>query len=253
MGRLCQGMVRSTEGKGKRVEGTDNFFVVKYNEIPTYRRKEITYTSVVCEVRPQKEDPNCTRITIGGNCICYPGDVGTLTASLELFKLLIYSVLYRKGARFVWFDINNFYLVIPLNHPEYVRIHLKEIPQKFITKYNFTTYAHYGWVYFRIYKGVYGITHTGKLSNDLLHKRLNTKRYYEATTTPGLWIHKWRPVMFCLTIDNFGIKYVGKQYAQHILSTLQEDYMVTTDWEGKKYTGIDLKWEYKYCTCWLTM
>ncbi len=48
---------------------------------------------VVCEVRPDKDDPNHTQITIGGNHICYPGNVGTNTASLELLKLLLNSVL----------------------------------------------------------------------------------------------------------------------------------------------------------------
>jgi len=51
---------------------------------------------VVCDVRPDKDDPERTRITIGGNRICYPEDVGTNTASLELFKLLLNSVL-RPG------------------------------------------------------------------------------------------------------------------------------------------------------------
>jgi hypothetical protein len=47
----------------------------------------------VCGVHPDKDDPNCTQITIGGNRICYPGNVGTNTASLELLKLLLNSVL----------------------------------------------------------------------------------------------------------------------------------------------------------------
>ena len=101
MCRLFRGIGKNTEGKGKRVEGTDTFFIIYYHDIPVDILKEITYTSVVCEVRPQKEDPNRTQITIGGNRICYPGDVGTPTASLDLFKLLINSVLSRKGARFV--------------------------------------------------------------------------------------------------------------------------------------------------------
>ena len=86
------------------------------------------------------------QITIGGNRICYPIDVGTPTASLELFKLFINSFLSRKGARFVCFDINNFYLGTPLNQPKYAHIHLKDIPQEFIYEYNLTTYAHDGWV-----------------------------------------------------------------------------------------------------------
>ena len=59
--------------------------------------------------------------------------------------------------------------------------------------------------------------------------------------------------MLCLNVDDFGIKYVGGQHAQHVLDTLQEQYTVTTDWEGNKYSGIDLEWDYKSRTCRLTM
>ena len=168
---------------------------------------------VVFEVRPQKEDPNRTQITIGGNRIYYPGDVGTPTTSLELFKILINSVLYRKGAHFVCFDTKNFYLGTPLDHPMYARIHLKDTPQEFIYEYNLTAYAKDGWVYFCTCKGVYGLPQASKLDNDLLLKRLANKGYYESATTPGLWLHKWRPVMFCLTVDDFGIEYVGEHHA----------------------------------------
>ncbi len=58
-----------------------------------HKRKEVCHTMVVCEVRPDKDDPDRTRITICGNCICFPGDVSTNTASLELVKLLLNSVL----------------------------------------------------------------------------------------------------------------------------------------------------------------
>ena len=132
------------------------------------------------------------------------------------------------------FDIKNFYLGTPLDRPKYARIQLKDIPQEFIAEYNLTTYARDGWVYFRVCKGVYGLPQAGKLSNDQLQKRLANKGYYEAATTPRLWLHKWRPVMFCLTVDDFVIKYVGGHHAQHLLTTLQEHYTVTTDWEGKK-------------------
>ncbi len=51
---------------------------------------------VVCENQPDKDDPNHTRITFGGNRICYPGNVGTNTASLELLKLLLNSLPLQK-------------------------------------------------------------------------------------------------------------------------------------------------------------
>ena len=75
---------------------------------------------MVCKVRPEKSDPNRTRIIIGGNRITFPGDVGTPTASLELAKLVFNSALFRPGAKFATFDICNFYLQTPLDRPEYV-------------------------------------------------------------------------------------------------------------------------------------
>ena len=175
MGRLFRGIGKNTEGPGKRIEGTDALFIVHYHDIPADRRKEVNYTSVVYKVRPQKEDPNRTQINIGGNRIYYPGDVGTPTASLKFFKILINSVLSRTGARFVCFDIKKFYLGTPLNRPEYARIHLKDIPDYFIAEYNLTAYARYGWVYFCICKGVYGLPQAGKLANGLLRKRIANK------------------------------------------------------------------------------
>ena len=58
MGRLRQGIGRNKKGTGQRIEGTDTFFAVYYDDIPAGRRKEITYTLVICKVRPQKEYPN---------------------------------------------------------------------------------------------------------------------------------------------------------------------------------------------------
>ena len=86
-------MVVGTNVKGQQVVGTDTFYVILFGDIPHNQRKEITYTSVVWEVRPQKEDPSRTQITIGGNHICCPRDTGTNTASMELFKILINIVL----------------------------------------------------------------------------------------------------------------------------------------------------------------
>ena len=84
LGRLCQGIGKlSKVPKQQRVEGTDTFRIIQYKDIPCDGRSKITYTKVVCEYRAHKEDPNQTRITIGENRTCYPGDVGTPTGSLE--------------------------------------------------------------------------------------------------------------------------------------------------------------------------
>ena len=63
-------------------------------------------------MQPGKKDPNRTRITICGRNVCYPGDVGTNTASLELVKLMINSVLSRAGGKYVFFDNDFFHFSI---------------------------------------------------------------------------------------------------------------------------------------------
>ena len=132
MGRLCQGVGTGKDGLGKILEGTNTFHAIKFENTSEDKFKEIFYTCIVCEVKPGKKDPNRTRITICGTNVCYPEDVGTNTASLELFKLMINSVLSRAGAKYVCFEIKTFYLSTPLDKPEYVKIQLSKIPQEFI-------------------------------------------------------------------------------------------------------------------------
>ena len=116
LGRLCQGI--GTDPKDptkKRVKGTNTFYVIRYEYINLDCRKVIDFSKVVCNFCPKKSDPNRTRITIAGHNISYPGNVGTKTASLDLIEILLNSSLYRKGAKFVTFNIKNFYLQTPLD------------------------------------------------------------------------------------------------------------------------------------------
>jgi hypothetical protein len=188
LGRLCQGIGAGTTPTSKRVAGTNTFFLIDYHDIPAHKRKEICHTMVVCEVRPEKDNPDRTCITIGGSRICYPGDVGTNTASLELFKLLLNSVLSRKGTRFSTIDLKNFYLDTPMPDPEYVRIKITDIPEEFIEEYKLAGTDRDGWIYFKIRRGCYGLPQTGILANDLLRSRLLAEGYYEVESTQ-CWPH----------------------------------------------------------------
>ena len=114
--------------KKQRIKGTGTFKVIHFNNIPFEKRKGICHTRLVCEYRPDKDDPNMTHITIVGGHIIVPFDVFTPIGSLELVKLIINSVLSRQNARFSAFDIKNFYLDTPIENPEYVRVKLEDIP-----------------------------------------------------------------------------------------------------------------------------
>ena len=68
--------------------------------------------------------------------------------------------------------------------------------------------------------------------------------YFEATTTPGLWKHQWRPIQFCLILDDLGIEYVGERHIHHLRDVIKQHHEITEDWTGTKFGGINIKWNY---------
>ena len=91
---------------------------------------------------------------------------------------------------------------------------------------------------------MYGLPQAGILSNKLLRKRLAQDGYFELPHTPGLWKHVCRPVWFTLVVDDFGVKYIGRENAEHLMAALRKNYEVEEDWTGGLYCGIGLSWNY---------
>jgi hypothetical protein len=54
-------------------------------------------------------------------------------------------------------------------------------------------------------------------------------------------------------VDDFTVNYVGKHHADHLRNALLQSYELTADWEGKVYSGMSLKWDYKHRTCDLSL
>ena len=75
-------------------------------------------------------------------------------------------------------------------------------------------------------------------------KHLAPHGYYPSKRTPGLWLHKTRPISFTLVVNDFGVKYMSKKDINHLFDIIKEKYPVKTDWNGSKYLGIDLEWYY---------
>ena len=92
---------------------------------------------------------------------------------------------------------------------------------------------------------MYGLPQAGLLAQELLEKRLAKHGYYQSNIVPGLWEHKTRKIVFTLVVDDFGIKYVNKSDAEHLMSVLKKDYEVTEDWNGERYIGMHLRWDYE--------
>jgi hypothetical protein len=78
----------------------------------------------------------------------------------------------------------------------------------------------------------------------MLTKHLEPQGYYQCRHTPGLWCHKWCPIIFSLVVDEFGIKYGGKQHIDHRINSIKNQNTFSKDWEGRLYCGIHIKWDY---------
>ena len=78
----------------------------------------------------------------------------------------------------------------------------------------------------RVEKGMYGLPQAGVLANKLLEERLYEFSYRQSGTTPGFWKHMWHPISFALVVDDFGVKYVGEEHAEHLLQALSKYYVV---------------------------
>jgi hypothetical protein len=122
-----------------------------------------------------------------------------------------------------------------------MKILLSRFLEEIIQKYNLNALAVDGWVYIEIRKGMYSSKQAGLLANKLLQTWLAPFGYYAARHTPGLWLHKTQPISFTLIMDDFAVKYVGKQHTEHLKSALLRTYELTTDWTATVSSGMTLK------------
>jgi hypothetical protein len=150
-------------------------------------------------------------------------------------------------------DIKNYFFGTPLPRWEYMKMLLSRFPEEIIQKYNLNALAVDGWVYIKIRKGMYGLKQAGLLANQLLQTRLAPFSNYPARHTQGLWLHKTRSISFTLVVDDFTVKYVGKQHADHLRNALLRTYELTTNWTATVYSGTTLKWDYDKLTCEISM
>jgi len=114
---------------------TETIVFVMKQQIPRDRRRDITYGQIVCAYHSTKKDPYCTRITMGGNLINYPGDCGTPTSDLLTIKLMFNSIISTPNAKFMTIDIKDFYLMTTMGRFEYFRMKLELFPEDIIEEY----------------------------------------------------------------------------------------------------------------------
>jgi hypothetical protein len=235
--------MRSTANEINRLYNTNTIRFIRRADIPKGRK--VTYGSFVVDIKDHKEEKERTPLTVGGDQNEYPGDKSTRTEGLTTAKILVNSVISTQGAKFLVIDIKNFYLNTPLGQFEYMVINLASLPQETIEKYDLNKLAQDRKVYIEIQKGMYGFPQAGILANELLQRNLAKDGYRPTTHTHGLWTHDTCPISFSLVVDDFGVKYVGWEHAEHLMASINKNYNISNDWNGTAYCGLTLDWNYQ--------
>ena len=241
LGRLAKGIP-------DRVRGTECIEFIPKHKVP--QGKKVTYANMVCDYRPLKDEPYRVRLTIGGDKLDYFDDTASPAASLLETKILINSVISdaHHGARFLGIDIKDFFLLsyLPPDQKEYMRIHSRYFDDEFRKLYNITPIiAEDGYVYCEIQRGMYGLKQAAILAYNQLKDNLSNHGYFPIPNSTGLWKHETRPTIFALCVDDFGVKYLSEDDANHLINTLKKYYPISLDKKGTNYCGLTLHWNYR--------
>jgi hypothetical protein len=244
LGRLALQGVGQRRPAEQRIAGTDTIFSIHQQyEVPAGR--QVTYCKQEASLRPNKTETHRVCNCAGGDRLYLPGPTATQTASLTTTKLLLNSTISTPNARFSAFDIKNLYYGTPMPRYEYMKLHISKIPNEIIQEYNLSDYTTPdGWVYMEKREGMAGLKQAGRLANDRLTIHLGKSGYCPVRLTPSLWAHGTRPIVFALVVDDFGVKYVSKEHALHLLQALRTLYTVMEDWAGTLFLGLTIDWHY---------
>ena len=245
IGHLLQGF--------KSIKGTNTITFIAKQDKPDLAK--VTYARIIPDYRPLKDEPYCTRLTVGGDRLPYYDETKTDTTNLPTIKTHLNSPFSTLNAKYVTADIKNFYLANKkLKYPEFMRIHLTDLPDEIIPQYNLLALADAkGYVYTKIDKGMYTIKQAGRIAFDNLVKHMKKYGCHPCRITKVLWTHISNSITFVLVVDDFGMKYKKESNLNHLLNALKARYTISIDREAKNYVGMQLHWDYINRTVDITM
>ena len=88
---------------------------------------------------------------------------------------------------------------------------------------------------------MYGLPQAGRLSQLRPISHLKEHGYHQCPNTPCLFKHDTRDIVFCLVVDDFGVRYGTQDDADHLINTLRaNDYELTIKPTGDTYLGMHI-------------
>jgi len=115
---------------------------------------------------------------------------------------------------------------------------------KIINKYNIDHLIDNEFIIGEISKGIYRLPQFGWLAYDKLAKHLTIRGFTPTLHPSGLFKQQTTNVTFFLVVDDFGIKFIHQEDAQHLVDHLNKYYKTTVNWNRKLFCDMRLEWDY---------
>jgi hypothetical protein len=236
------------------IDTTETMKFIPWEEKPKGRIVSYYNPQIRVKIKDGGAKEYRVRGTYGGNISDYLGPKAARTADMTSIKILLNAVA-SEGAEFMTADIKDFYLGTPMQRTEYMRVHLDQIPPQAREKYVAGGMANKdGYVLAEISKGIYGLAQAGRLAQQRLCDHLAKHGYRPISkVNPCVFKHEKNNVVFCLVVDDFGVKYKDRRHAEHLMDTLKMMYTVKEDWQGRAYVGFDIRQDRERGTVTLSM
>ena len=106
---------------------------------------------------------------------------------------------------------------------EFMRMPISLFPKHIIKQYDLIKKLRNGFIYLEIRRIIYGLPQAGMFVNEYLEEKLAPHGYCKVPHTPGLWKYISHPVQLSLVVDNFGVKYVGREHVNHLTVPSREN------------------------------
>ena len=193
----------------------------------------------VCDYWPFKSDQSRISLVVGRDKLDNALDDGSSIASMQENKLLVISVISdeKEGDQFISCDMKDLYICTTMDTSEYMWIPYKYFPKDIQIQFNLKEKVSRGFIFVKIKRGMYGLKQAAIIANEQLVKHLKDHGFYPVIGTNAIFTHKTQRRNLCLCVDYFGIKYHWTDDVYHILISLKENHVITTDWEGKNFCG----------------
>ena len=228
--------------------GTNTVLYVPKSSISANRK--VTYARMVSIIRPHKNEFNCVHVTVGSSILDYPDATTTNCARITTTKCLLNITISTPDARFMTLDIKDFYYGTPRARYEYMKLALDFFLDEIIEQYDLRSLVcPNDWIYMEIRKGVPGLKQAGRIANERLKIHLVQFGYAPVSHTLALWKYAKCDITFSFVVDDFGVKYVGKENADNLIQALKKQYTISVDWTGSLFCDLHIQWDYSARTC----